>query len=74
MPRANKPVPAYGKSTLRRDKIAAAIIYCHVLLLKSQEPTTWNTLMGTQLQPSPRPNMTKFHPDPDVVNMGTLFK
>ena len=51
MSRANKLVPTYGKSMLRRDKIAAALIYCHLLLLKPKQPTTRNTPMGTQPQP-----------------------
>ena len=66
--------PNIWKVNAQKEQIAAAILYCHVLLLKTQQPTTWNTLMGTQSQPSPWPNMTKFHPDPDAVKIFKLFK
>ena len=45
--------PNIWKVNAQKEQIAAAILYCHVLLLKTQQPTTWNTLMGTQPQPSP---------------------
>ena len=34
MSKTNQPVPTYGKSMLRRNQIAATIIYCNVLLLQ----------------------------------------
>jgi len=66
----NKPTsPTYGKSMLRRNQIAATIIYCNVLLLQLQyfnslqqgTPPCGNTAATLSLWP----NMTKFYPDPE---------
>ena len=65
----NKPTsPTYGKSMLRRNQIAATIIYCNVLLLQLQyfnslqqgTPPCGNTAATLSLWP----NMTKFYPYP----------
>ena len=71
MSKTNQPVPTYGKSMLRRNQIAATIIYCNVLLLQLElqyfnslqqgTPPCGNTAATLSLWP----NMTTFYPDPE---------
>ena len=71
MSKTNQPVPTYGKSMLRRNQIAATMIYCNVLLLQLElqyfnslqqgTPPCGNTAATLSLWP----NMTTFHPDPE---------
>ena len=71
MSKTNQPVPTYGKSLLRRNQIAATIIYCNVLLLQLElqyfnslqqgTPPCGNTAATLSLWP----NMTTFYPDPE---------
>ena len=71
MSKTNQPVPTYGKSMLRRNQIAATIIYCNVLFLQLElqyfnslqqgTPPCGNTAATLSLWP----NMTTFYPDPE---------
>ena len=45
----NQPVPTYGKSMLRRNQIAATIIYCNVLLLQLELQYFNSLQQGTPL-------------------------